>query len=153
VACTYIWWTWHVHVQIALQYLRLWFMEISELCRDCCTFTFYIMNVVMSPASVAQTCRRRTVFIVLNWLPWNVYMHLLVSLLYLISLMHGLASFKIYIYIYIYVAGRSVGIATGYGLDGPGIESRWGRDFSHTSRPALGLTQPPAQWVPGLSRG
>jgi hypothetical protein len=32
----------------------------------------------------------------------------------------------------------SVGVATGYGLDGPGIESRWGRDFSHTSRPALG---------------
>jgi hypothetical protein len=26
----------------------------------------------------------------------------------------------------------SVGIATDYGLDGPGIESRWGRDFSHT---------------------
>jgi hypothetical protein len=26
--------------------------------------------------------------------------------------------------------GSSVGIATGYGLDGPGIESRWGRDFS-----------------------
>ena len=24
----------------------------------------------------------------------------------------------------------SVGIATGYGLDGPGIESRWGRDFT-----------------------
>jgi hypothetical protein len=37
--------------------------------------------------------------------------------------------------------GSSVGIATGYGLDGPGIESRWwGRDFSHTSRPALGPT-------------
>jgi hypothetical protein len=35
--------------------------------------------------------------------------------------------------------GSSVGIETGYGLDGPGIESRWGRDFSHTSRPALGL--------------
>jgi hypothetical protein len=34
--------------------------------------------------------------------------------------------------------GNSVGIATGYGLDGPGIESRWGRDFSHTSRRALG---------------
>jgi hypothetical protein len=28
--------------------------------------------------------------------------------------------------------GSSVGIATGYGLDGPGIESRWGqRYFSH----------------------
>jgi hypothetical protein len=34
--------------------------------------------------------------------------------------------------------GSSVGIATGYGLDDPGIESRWRRDFSHTSRPALG---------------
>ena len=47
----------------------------------------------------------------------------------------------------------SVGIATRYGLDGPGIESRWGRDFPHPSRPALGPTQPPVQWVPGLSRG
>jgi hypothetical protein len=37
-------------------------------------------------------------------------------------------------------------IATGYGLDGPGIESRWRRDFSHTSTPALGPTQPPVQW-------
>jgi hypothetical protein len=53
------------------------------------------------------------------------------------------------------VMGRdsSVGIATRYGLHGPGIESRWGRDFPHSSRPALGSTQPPIQWVPGLSRG
>jgi len=29
--------------------------------------------------------------------------------------------------------GSVVGIATGYGLDGPGIESRWGRDFSRAS--------------------
>ena len=33
--------------------------------------------------------------------------------------------------------GSSVGIATYYGLDGPGIESRWGRDF------------PPVQTGPG----
>jgi hypothetical protein len=44
----------------------------------------------------------------------------------------------------------SVGIATRYGLDGPAIESRWGRDFPHLSRPALGPTQPPVQWVPGI---
>jgi hypothetical protein len=46
-----------------------------------------------------------------------------------------------------------VGIATGYGLDGPEIESRCGRDFPHLSRPALGPIQPPVQWVPVLSRG
>ena len=49
--------------------------------------------------------------------------------------------------------GSSVGIATGYGLDVPGIEFRCGRYFLHLSRPALGPTQPPVQWVPGLSRG
>jgi len=31
----------------------------------------------------------------------------------------------------------SVGIATGYGLDGPGIESRWRRDFPHLSSSLL----------------
>ena len=39
-----------------------------------------------------------------------------------------------------------------YELDGPGIESRWRRDFPHPSTPALGLTQPPKQGVSGLSR-
>jgi len=49
--------------------------------------------------------------------------------------------------------GSVVVIATGYGLDGPGIESQWGRDIPHLSIPALGPTQPPLQWVPSLSRG
>jgi hypothetical protein len=44
----------------------------------------------------------------------------------------------------------AVCITTRYGLDGPGIESRWGRDFPHSSRPALGPTQRSVQWVPGL---
>ena len=47
----------------------------------------------------------------------------------------------------------SVGIATRYGLDGPGIESRWGRDFLHLSRQSLGPTQHHIQWVPCLSQG
>jgi hypothetical protein len=49
--------------------------------------------------------------------------------------------------------GSSVGIATGYGMDGPGIESRWGRDFPHLSRPPLEPTQPPVQWVRGVESG
>jgi hypothetical protein len=51
--------------------------------------------------------------------------------------------------------GSSVCIATGYGLDSPGIESRWGRDFSHLSRLALGPTQPPVVGTgsfPGVKR-
>jgi len=47
----------------------------------------------------------------------------------------------------------SVGIATGYGLDGRGIESRWGKDFPNLSRRGLGPTQPPVQWLSGVSRG
>ena len=35
------------------------------------------------------------------------------------------------------------GIGTVYGLDRPRIESRWGRDFPHLSRPSLGPTHPP----------
>ena len=49
--------------------------------------------------------------------------------------------------------GSSVSIATGNGLDGPAIESRWREIFRPCPRPALWPTQPPVQWVPGLSRG
>ena len=49
--------------------------------------------------------------------------------------------------------GSSVGIATRYGLDGPGIEFRWGRDFLHPFTPALESTQNPIKWVPDLSPG
>jgi len=44
----------------------------------------------------------------------------------------------------------SVGIATRYGLNGPGIEFRSGRDIWHPSRTALGPTHRPVNWAPAL---
>ena len=43
--------------------------------------------------------------------------------------------------------GSSVGIATDYGLDGPGSNPGWDEIFRR-SGPALGPTQPPVKWVP-----
>jgi hypothetical protein len=40
----------------------------------------------------------------------------------------------------------SVGISTRWELNGPRIETRWGRDFPHSFTPAQRPTQPPAQW-------
>jgi hypothetical protein len=48
--------------------------------------------------------------------------------------------------------GNEVGIATVYGLDGPG-SNPGGDEIFCPSRPALGSTQPPVKWVLGLSWG
>jgi len=47
--------------------------------------------------------------------------------------------------------GSSVGIATKYGLDGPGSNPGVDEIFRQ-SRPELGPTQPPVKWVMSLSR-
>jgi hypothetical protein len=48
------------------------------------------------------------------------------------------------LYVCVFVArvglDSAVGVATCYGLDGPGIESRWGRDFPQQSRRVVGPT-------------
>jgi len=64
-----------------------------------------------------------------------------------------LLSINIQGYIIDHGPGSAVGIATGYGLDGPGIESQWGARFFAPVQTGPGAIQPPAQWVPGLSQG
>jgi len=48
--------------------------------------------------------------------------------------------------------GSSVGLATDYGLDGPG-SNPGGDEIFRPSKPTLGPTQPPVHWVQSLSRG
>jgi len=47
--------------------------------------------------------------------------------------------------------GSSAGIVTDYGLDSPGSNPD-GDEIFCLSRLALGPTQPPVKWLPGLSR-
>ena len=52
----------------------------------------------------------------------------------------------------IFIPGSSVGIASDYGLDGPG-SNPGGDEIFRPSRPGLGPTRPPVKWVPCPYRG
>jgi len=54
--------------------------------------------------------------------------------------------------IWMSLGDSSVGLGTRYGLHGLGIESCWGLNFPHPSRPDLGSTQPPVQGGNGSLR-
>jgi hypothetical protein len=82
-----------------------------------------------------------------------VFIHLFIIVyLFICPFIYGVLIYYLFIYLFM-ERDSSVGIATRYGLDVPGIESRWGRDFPQPSRVALGPTQPPVQGVTRLSRG
>jgi len=62
------------------------------------------------------------------------------------TLHHGVTK-----YVEIYGPGSSVSIATDYGLGGPGSNPGGDEIFCPSSM-ALGPTQPPVKWIPGISR-
>jgi len=75
---------------------------------------------------------------------YRIYRILYLFLSFPISILYHACTFPLYFITLIWQSiwimsrpGSSVGIATDYELDGPGIESRWGRDF------------PPVQTGPG----
>jgi len=56
------------------------------------------------------------------------------------------------VHICIFGPGSSVSLVTDYGLNGPESNSG-GDEIFRPSRPTLGPTQPPVNWVRVLSRG
>jgi len=58
----------------------------------------------------------------------------------------------LYVFVFICGPGSSVGMATDYGLDGPG-SNPGGDEIFRPSIPVLGPTQSAVKWVPSLSRG
>jgi hypothetical protein len=107
--------------------------------------TQYILILKYQQLHIRSSKERALVLIILPG-----FANLFINTVFIYCITNG--TFTLY-YRHINGPGSSVVIANDYGLDGPGIVSRWGRDCSHTSRPVLKPTQPPVQWISGLSRG
>jgi hypothetical protein len=60
--------------------------------------------------------------------------------------------YYIFQYLGLFGPGSVVGIATSYGLDGPGIESRWGARFSAPVQTGSEAHPASCKWVLGLFR-
>ena len=70
---------------------------------------------------------------------------------YEVKELHWMAKHRFEAIITMGVPDSSVGIANRYGLDGPGIESRWGQDFPQHFRRLLNSTLHSVRLLPGLS--
>jgi hypothetical protein len=108
----------HTHKQTSKQT-----NQCNAKCRDCvhsCSTAMYILSDTTRCSGI-----------------------LAINVIFTVSIARNISPYPrlpvfIYVYIYLFGPGSSAGIATGYAMDGPGIESWWGRDLSHTSRPVLG---------------
>jgi hypothetical protein len=79
-----------------------------------------------------------------------VFIYVYWYLLCLYSLYCVFVLYRLFIFILICTTAT---IATGYMLDGPGIESRWGARFFAHVQTGPGAHPASCIWVPGLSRG
>ena len=140
----------HDGLTFILMLLSCWsYMYCVWVCVELC-------DVFRCLLLILRTKRLYSAVVMLYW--YRAFYHLQLTKLYakccvVISVWTSTHCWWFNLFTYInYGPGSSVSIATDYGLDGSGIESRWGEIF-RPSRPALGLTQPPVQWVPCLSWG
>jgi hypothetical protein len=132
---------WHVSAKINgpftlvdLQFVLLYTVPRSALSKQ----SFYLKHVCPShPVCFCSQLNTTSSFV---YLPSLHIVQLYEAIQYITSLYKSVAVLR-----RLYIDTVSV--------NGPGIQSRWGRDFQHPPRPTLGPTQPPVQWEPDHSRG